>query len=375
MKIPREDLPGIYSARSFVGWYNNLPSHSEDEFPELTSSEEAVIIGQGNVALDVARILLSPISKLKKTDISSKALHVLDKSRIKRVRVVGRRGPLQAAYTTKELRELMQLGEDGVIFDGVPTNRLPDNVKSLPRVLRRSIEVLQKGSTISSDYHSTRKSWSLDYYLGPTTFNADKGHLSSITLQPTSPSSELPLNPSIDDYRNIRVQTCQNSSPITFQTTLAFKSIGYKSNPLPGLSDLNIPFDETLGIIPNDASGRVMNPNLGPGGLSAGHVAGCYAAGWVKRGPTGVIASTMDDAFMTADAMVKDWEEGVPFFENDRLHKTLIPNNGRGRSVSWEDWKRLDAEEVRRGKDLGKEREKFSTVKDMLNFLDASHVI
>ncbi|KAI7661175.1 hypothetical protein KC322_g17381, partial [Hortaea werneckii] len=164
---------------------------------------------------------------------------------------------------------------------------------------------------------------------------------------------------------------------------LAFRSVGYQSAPLDGMEDIGIPFDAARGIIPNDRWGRIISPSEGPGGpLTAGHVPGMYCAGWVKRGPTGVIASTMDDAFTTGDIIAKDWEEGVKFIPEENSGEAEAGSRGgwkavkreiqkRGiRSVSWYDWTKIDAEERRRGALRGKEREKIRSVSEMLAVLD-----
>jgi adrenodoxin-NADP+ reductase len=157
--------------------------------------------------------------------------------------------------------------------------------------------------------------------------------------------------------------------------------VGYKSTALPGLSNLGVPFDSKLGIIPNDIHGRVISPDAGPGSLTAGHVAGLYCAGWVKRGPTGVIASTMQDAFTSADVIAHDWENNVPFLNdtNGESQSTRLGWEGlkeevksKGvRPLSWADWKIIDEAERTRGKAKGKEREKFASVAEMLQVLDA----
>lgn len=166
---------------------------------------------------------------------------------------------------------------------------------------------------------------------------------------------------------------------ITLPASVAFRSIGYKSAALAGLSDIGVLFDSKLGIIPNDVYGRVMSPSLGPGNLTAGHVPGLYCAGWVKRGPTGVIASTMEDAFTSADVVVRDWTDGVPFLGHeegangerrgwDALKEKV---EARGvRPVGWKEWQVIDKAERERGSEKGKPREKFGSVEEMLGALD-----
>ncbi|KAH7128693.1 NADPH:adrenodoxin oxidoreductase mitochondrial precursor [Dendryphion nanum] len=365
--IPGENLPGVYSAREFVGWYNGLPQFQNLE-PNLQTGDQAIVIGQGNVALDVARILLTPVDVLRKTDITEQAIETLKRNTIKHVKVVGRRGPLQASFTVKEARELMNIPD--VAFHPIDRSLFPENIKKLPRVPKRKTDVLLKGTLTSPS--STPKSWTLSFFEAPQKMHGDN-HLSAITFANQSLSSPDPTDP--------RASVSPTGDSTTYDTSLAFRSVGYKSAALPGLSDLGVPFDSKLGIIPNDAYGRVMSPSHGPGGLTAGHVPGLYCAGWVKRGPTGVIASTMDDAFMSADVIVEDWDSKVPFLNTERGEQKSTGLGFAGvkeeilakgvRPLGWEDWKRIDEAERKRGLELGKEREKFGSVEEMLGVLDA----
>ncbi|KAF2257842.1 NADPH:adrenodoxin oxidoreductase mitochondrial precursor [Lojkania enalia] len=369
--IPGEDLPGVFSAREFVGWYNGLPQF-QHLAPDLEAGDQAVVVGQGNVALDVARILLTPLNLLRHTDITEQALQTLDRSKVRSVRVVGRRGPLQAAFTVKEVRELMNIV--GVAFEPINRSFYPEDIKKLPRIQRRIAEVLSKGTEVMPS--NAGKSWALDFLLSPKLMNASRtsNQLSSVTF------TKMAFPPDTDTTSKLAPVVSTNNEK-TIPASLAFRSVGYKSSEIPGLSDLDILFDNKLGIIPNDAYGRVIMPSAEPSELAAGHVPGCYCAGWVKRGPTGVIASTMDDAFTSADVIVSDWESGVPFLNSDKgdnastglgwdgVKKDVIEKGIR--PISWEDWKRIDAREQERGKHLGKVREKFSSVEEMLKIFDS----
>jgi len=365
--IPGEDtLKGIYSARAFVGWYNGLPEYA-DLAPDLTQGEEAVVIGQGNVALDVARILLQDPDILSGTDITENAVETLRKSRVKRVRVVGRRGPLQAAFTIKEIRELVKL--PSVALHPIDETLMPEDISRLPRAPRRIMEILKKGS--SSSVASSPKSWSLDFCRSPTSFNPSPStpfHLGSMTFEKTS------LSPDAFDPAAKAVGT---GELVEVPSSLAFRSIGYKSEGLPGFSELGVPFNNRLGIIPNDRLGRVSNGNEGWSDSGTKHIPGMYCAGWVKRGPTGVIASTMQDAFSTADAITEDWYSHVPFLNQESGSSGLgwdgvkEEAEKRGcRRVSWQDWQKIDAVEKGRGQSKGKEREKFTRIEEMLAVLE-----
>lgn len=377
--IPGEDLVGVHSARDFVGWYNGLPEYA-DLNPDLTSGETAIVIGQGNVALDVTRILLAPLDELRKTDISEHAVEALSKSKIRDLKIIGRRGPLQAPYTIKELRELLKM--PGLGFAPPPEGweslvQLPR--KKLPRQLKRIMELLEKGSATPLD--QAVKAWTLGYLRSPVEFLSTNGtDLAAVGFEQTGYTGDLASlvtgDPQSDlkSLRDAKVKANGAKSMVT--GSLAFRSIGYASEALSGFQQLGIPFDNEAGIIPNDREGRVLNPDHGPGELTAAHVPGMYCAGWVKRGPTGVIASTLDDAFTTADIIVKDWQTQVRFHEGVGVEKTgwdavrHVAQKRGIRRISWRDWEKIDAEEIRRGKEKGKEREKCRTVASMLEILD-----
>ena len=353
--IPGENVSGVYSARDFVGWYNGLPEHA-DLAPDLKSSDEAVIIGQGNVALDVARILLTGIDHLKKTDIADQALAILVNSKVKKVSVVGRRGPMQAAFTIREVRELLTLNDvmfdriDPVLFPAVPT-------KTLPRTQRRMVELLSKGSTVRDG----SKSWSLDFLLSPTQFESQSNTLSSVSFVKNKYSGSDPFNPSATVLPTLET--------LSLPTGLAFRSIGYKSETLPGMESLGIHFDEDRGLIPNDGFGRIIKHS--PGHADSIQLPGLYCSGWVKRGPAGVIANTMEDAFATATAIIEDWRSGKPFLSGRDGWNGMksSPEAKALRSVGWSDWLKIDSVEKERGRMMGKPREKFITVPEMLSVL------
>ncbi|KAJ5925029.1 hypothetical protein N7454_007668 [Penicillium verhagenii] len=365
--IPGENaLRSVYSARSFVGWYNGLPEH-RDLNPDLSSGEDAVIVGQGNVALDVARILLSDVDALRTTDIADHALETLSQSRIKRVRVVGRRGPLQASFTIKEARELLQL--PSVTFDPIGKDVFPPDsiINALPRPQKRLMQLLAKGS--ANDPQTATKSWSLDFLLSPECLDWSPVHPYRLSHAKFSRNE---LDPSDPYNASSKVTPKYLSNGTRAQTNLPasvfFRSVGYKSLPLPGLKDLGIEFDTQRGVIPNDGLGRVK----------ISHLPGLYCAGWVKRGPTGVIASTMTDAFSTVDTILQD----LASHEGALLH---TPGQGTGlgwegvkaeveqrglRVTSWQDWQRIDSIERECGQQKGRPREKFTRVADMLKALD-----
>ncbi|KAK3688415.1 hypothetical protein B0T22DRAFT_439961 [Podospora appendiculata] len=359
--IPGESaLRGIYSAREFVGWYNGLPEHA-NLAPDLTQGDEAVIIGQGNVALDVARMLLEDVDVLRKSDIAEHALATLAKSRVKRVRIVGRRGPMQAAFTIKEVRELVKLPDVG--FHPVEQGLIPSDLQILPRADRRRMDILRKESLIPIS-EGIKKSWSLDFCLSPKMFRASypgEQQLAS-TIFERNVLKPSPFVPEASVYGT--------GESVKFPSSVAFRSIGYKSAALSEFAQFGIPFNKKLGIIKNDGRGRVAHD--GDEHFSA--LPGLYCAGWVKRGPTGVIASTMEDAFATGDVIVEDYASNAQSL-ND--HQKVSGWEGvkrdakvnKARVVSWADWQKIDSAERQRGQAIGKGREKFTSIKDMLAVL------
>ncbi|KAI0971351.1 hypothetical protein F4678DRAFT_461301 [Xylaria arbuscula] len=357
--IPNEsELRGIYSAREFVGWYNGLPEYA-DLAPDLTQGDEAVIIGQGNVALDVARMMLENVDVLRKSDITESAIETLAKSRIRRVHIVGRRGPMQAAFTIKEVRELMKL--HAVSFHPVDMTLLPDELSKLPRARRRLMEILVKGSTSTLEH--SHKSWSLDFCLSPTEFTGTlDGKVQSTIFERTSLLSPFDPTSSVESL----------GEKLQIPSSVVFRSIGYKSVALPGFNEAGILFDDRKGVIQNDGFGRVLKSteNRVTSNGEVTTLPGVYCAGWVKRGPTGVIASTMEDAFSTGDAIAADWNAEIPFLSSENSHgweglRTEVDARNC-RIIQWEDWKKIDKAERERGLAVGKEREKFTSTSAML---------
>lgn len=299
----------------------------------------------------------------------------------------------QGAFTIKELRELIQL--PSVSFDPIPEQLFPPEpmIKALPRAQKRITQLLAKGSP--TDPSLAKKSWSLDFLLSPHSFhtspNGRSDQLSYVKFTRNQLDPSDPFSPSTratpllgDDGKAIQVDIPASS---------CFRSIGYQSLPLPGFEDLKIPFDSSRGIIPNDGQGRIIgssspeNVTNEPSSSSSSpddvptHLPGLYCAGWVKRGPTGVIASTMTDAFATADAIAADWNHhvsassGAPeFLNSDEGGSTGLGWDGVRdsaekldvRPTSWEDWEAIDRAEIERGKERGKVREKFGSVEEML---------
>lgn len=230
------------------------------------------------------------------------------------------------------------------------------------------MEVLRKGTPASVT--ESPKSWSLDNCLSPKAFVGDEQNPSLVG------STEFYVT-KLEDPFNPRSSVARTEETITLPSDIAFRSVGYKSVALPGFADVGIHFDEKRGIITNDGLGRATQSSADitePTGTHPPALPGVYCAGWVKRGPTGVIASTMSDAFITGDAMVQDWLSGAPFLGrslNDTAEGWEAVKADVGahvdQVVTWDQWRQIDQAETAQGLTRGKPREKFTSTRDMLN--------
>ncbi|KAB5555777.1 hypothetical protein PHYPO_G00038020 [Pangasianodon hypophthalmus] len=341
MGVPGENLAGVFSARDFVGWYNGLPSNKE-LCPDL-SSDTAVVLGQGNVALDVARILLSPLDFLKKTDITQQALESLRASRVRRVLIVGRRGPLQIACTIKEVREMINLPETKADMLPGDFEGIAEALKDLPRPRKRLTELMLKTVKVDEGSLKAIKQWGFRFLRSPVEVlpDADGKKVTGIRLAVNT------LEGSGEEARALPTGQTQD-----LECGLLISSIGYKSLPI----DPSVPFNSRTSTVPNEM-GRVS------------HTGGLYCSGWVKRGPTGVIATTMNDSFETARVLLKDVDSGTLDVSVNKAGAQEITGllKSRGvRPVSFSEWEKINSEEMRRGEALGKPREKVLDVSEML---------
>uniref|UniRef100_A0A7N4PGD7 NADPH:adrenodoxin oxidoreductase, mitochondrial n=1 Tax=Sarcophilus harrisii TaxID=9305 RepID=A0A7N4PGD7_SARHA len=346
--IPGEELPGVISARDFVGWYNGLPENRKLA-PNL-NCDTALILGQGNVALDVARILLTPTELLEKTDITAEALKVLKQSQVKRVWIVGRRGPLQVAFTIKELREMINLPGSQPLLDPADFSSLEESIKEASRPRKRLLELLvrtaRKPPEPKADSKvTTPRAWGLRFLRSPQEMlpSPNGSRVVGIRL------AVMRLEGSDENAQAVPTGEMED-----VPCGLVLSSVGYKSRSI----DPTVPFDPKLGVIPN-SEGRV----LGAPGL--------YCSGWVKRGPTGVIATTMNDSFLTGQALLQDLEAGVLPLGPKLGYSVIEPllKNRGVQPVSFKDWEKLDAEEVAQGQAVGKPREKLVDPQQMLQII------
>ncbi|KAI3365430.1 hypothetical protein L3Q82_010515 [Scortum barcoo] len=354
MGVPGEDLSGVYSAKDFVGWYNGLPSCRELS-PDL-GCETAVILGQGNVALDVARILLSPIDILKNTDITQPALEALAESQVRRVLIVGRRGPIQVACTIKmffycgrELREMVNLPDTRPEMVPADFEGVTEALKDVQRPRKRLTELMLKTAleTPAEKEQERRnkasRAWSFRFFRSPVEILSDpnRNRVAGIRLAVNQ------LEGSGEGARAVLTGEVEDVS-----CGLVISSIGYKSLPI----DPSVPFDACKAIIPN-TMGRVQQ------------AAGLYCSGWVKTGPTGVIATTMNSSFDTARSLLEDMEFGSLDVSaakpGSQSISALLAKRGV-KPVIFSDWEKINSIEMSRGEATGKPREKLLTVEEML---------
>lgn len=348
--IPGEDLHGSHSATEFVAWYNGHPDYRHLEFD--LSAKSVVVIGVGNVAVDVARILCRTPEELAATDIADHALEKLRESQVREVHMLGRRGPVQAAFTPPEAKELGMLeGADAIVRpEEAALDPLSEEVlASAGRRIRRNVEIVQEIAERSPS--GKEKRLHIRFLVSPTEIIGDEtGRVSSIRVV----HNELHLS------ENGRLRPRATECFETISAGLIFRSVGYQGVPLT-----DVPFDEHWNVIPNE-KGRVVDP------ATRKHVTGEYAGGWIKRGPSGVIGTNKADSVETANCMLEDVRNGILLSpeapsaeEAERMICTRCPGY-----FSYEDWIRLDELETARGKETGRPRVKFTSADAMRKALE-----
>ncbi|WP_405813614.1 FAD-dependent oxidoreductase [Streptomyces sp. NBC_01390] len=324
--IPGEELPGSWSATEFVSWYSAHPDAVDDGF--VQGARSAVVIGVGNVAVDVARMLARGPTELSPTDMPQAALTALSASRVTDIHMVGRRGPSQARFTTKELRELGSLPDTRVVVDEAELTVDPAyaDPSALPAVQRRNVEALRTWAALPAT-DATRRI-RLRFFRRPVELLAAGDRVGAVRFERTAPDGNGGVT-GTGRYEDIEAQ-------------LVLRSVGYRGVPLDGL-----PFDEALGTVPHLA-GRV---------LRAGRPAvGEYVAGWIKRGPTGVIGTNRPCAKETATSLLAD---AAVLVRRERTEDPLTALHAEGfRPVGWTGWQAIERAEAELGATLGR-----STVK------------
>jgi ferredoxin--NADP+ reductase len=341
--IPGEDLPGSHTATEFVGWYNGHPDYQDREFD--LSGKTAVVIGQGNVAMDVSRILAKTVDELGTTDITDHALGVLARSSVRDIYVIGRRGPVQAKFTPPEIKEIGELADCDPVVDPKDLELAPACRTELEDAKdthsRRNLDTLREFASRGAPAKSKR--YHLRFFESPVELTGD-GRLTHVVLEKNALTGEP-----------FRQRASGTGETWTLECDILFRSVGYRGVPIDGF-----PFDDRSGVIPN-REGRVLHADA--------PLPGVYVSGWIKRGPSGVIGTNKPDSYETVASLLEDLPRLTPCPQPDPAPlRALLAERGV-RVVTFEDWRRLDADEVERGTAKGKPREKFVRVEDMVRFL------
>ncbi|HWX73794.1 MAG TPA: FAD-dependent oxidoreductase, partial [Solirubrobacteraceae bacterium] len=349
--IPGEELQGSHAATDFVGWYNGHPDQTDLEV-DLLSAERALVIGNGNVALDLARMLVLGSDELAGTDTADHALAVLGKSSVREVVVAGRRGPAQAAFTNPELRELAELAEADVIVDPAELERalaVPDPALEENTIARQNVEILRQYA--AREPAGKPRRIVMRFLLSPERIIGDEnGRVAGV---------ELVRNELVPDESGT-LRALATDERETIETGLVFRAIGYRGLPLPG-----VPFDERRGVIPN-ADGRVTDPATGAA------CPGEYVVGWIKRGPTGVIGTNKKDAQQTVDAVLADLASranGAGGTSPEAADAAAIERLLLARQpqlVPYAGWQEIDRHERAHGEREGRPRVKLTRIDEML---------
>ncbi len=345
--IPGEDLRGSHPATAFVAWYNAHPDFADAEFD--LSCERALVIGNGNVATDVARMLALTRDELEVTDTADHAIDPLAECGVREIVILGRRGPAQAAFTNPELRELgemkdaeVEVDPAEVALDDLSRAHLESDEADI--TTRKNVEILTEFSRRGPE--GKRKRIVLRFLRSPIAIEGD-GRVERVTVA----RNELHR----DDSGAIRARDTGERE--TIECGLVLRSIGYAGLRLDG-----VPFDERRAVIPNQG-GRVTEPEAGR------QVPGHYAVGWIKRGPSGVIGTNKKDAQETVDRLLEDAGEGripTPRLAADRAAIVELLAERAPDFVSYQGWEAIDRAERDRGEPLGRPRVKFVRIEEML---------
>lgn len=367
LNIPGADSPAVILARQFVNWYN---SHPDSEFsdakipPPLEKIKNVTIIGNGNVAIDVARILLAdPEKHWSPTDISVEATELLKKSAVERVNIVARRGLLESAFTNKEIRELADLKKhlkvQFVPIDTEIMDKIRPNSKKLPRIDKRKFSILEKASdeaSAAADQPGYKK-WALEFQKAPKEFVAD----------PNDPTllkeTVFEINELVEDNLTKKVSVKGTGKTVTIPNELVILSIGYKGAPLDGFDEVGLAFDKSKNSLVHKEGRLMLGDKLGKDlDYNYSYDKGWYTAGWIKNGPKGVIATTMMESFDTANNVLEDLNNGIYNKPTKDGGEVAIPDH----AVTWEGWTKLNQHELEDGEKLHKARNKVPTVSEML---------
>ena len=374
LEVPGEETRrGVLSAREFVAWFNGDPAHGPENETHARVREalekgganaHVAVIGVGNVAIDCARVLLKDADALAETDICAHALETLRAHPVSSVSLIGRRGVAQASFTPKELRELLNLPDVRVEMSEETLALAPEDEEELTRSRprRRAYEAFTKrkdaGECLREDGRC-KKTLHVRFLASPLEFGGDKdGALRWMKLGRNELVGPAGARKSIP-----------SGETETIPTALALRSVGYRAEPIASTVDgdesssgVTLPFDERARVVPN-AYGAVIAD-----ALSLRQIPRLYVTGWLKRGPTGIIGTNLTCAEETVAKMAADFAVNPPGEPLSRGVASILARRGV-RVVDADDWNRLDDLERARGEAVGKPREKFTRVRDMLDAL------
>jgi ferredoxin/flavodoxin---NADP+ reductase len=336
--VPGEDLPGSWSATQFVAWYNGHPDFQDLEFD--LSGERAVVVGAGNVALDVARMLALTREELAPTDTTDRAIEAIAESGIREIVLLARRGPAQAAFTTPELKELGELAGADVVVDPAELELDPASAASIVGNTNatRNMEVLREFA--SREPSGKPRRVVLRFLISPV----------AIVGEDQVEGVEIVRNELVAEGERISARATDRRE--TIPAGVVFRSVGYRGVALPGL-----PFDPARGTLAN-AGGRVLDAAGTP-------LAGVYCAGWIKRGPTGVIGTNKKDATETVQLLLEDEAAGrLPRRPQPGDLLLLLADRG-GDPVLYAGWEEIDRVEKAAGEPHGRPRVKLCSWEDL----------
>jgi ferredoxin--NADP+ reductase len=333
MGIPGEDLPGSWPATAFVAWYNGHPDFRDLEFD--LGCERVVVVGNGNVAVDVARMLALTAEELAPTDTTDEAIGAIVSSPVREILVLGRRGPVQAAFTNPELVELTELAGADLLVDpaDLELDEASETALAEDHMAQRNLAVLREAAGAAST--GRPRTLHLRFYASPVAIHGN-GRVEAV---------EVVRNELVPDGRGgLRAQPTDDREVIPCGAVL--RSVGYRGVPIPGVS-----FDESRGVMPN-SEGRVLD---GSGGV----VPGLYCAGWIKRGPSGVIGTNKKDAAETVERVLDDARAGALAAGGSAADVDALLSERGVEIVTQSGWEAIDAVERSLGEPLGRPRVKL----------------
>lgn len=338
--IPGEDLEGSLSATEFVAWYNGHPDFTDLDVP--LDARTAVVVGAGNVAIDVARVLAKSVDELATTDMADHALEQLRRSQVEEIVMVARRGPAEAKFTTKELRELGELTnadiyvrEDEMVTPDASLKAIEGDVTA-----QKNLEVLHEFS--QQQPTGKPRKLRIRFLLSPVALEGDD-RVQRVVVERNR----------LED-QNGYLAAVGTGETETIEAQLVLRSVGYRGTALP-----SVPFDERRGVIPN-SDGRVLDA---PGGTP---LAGLYVAGWIKRGPSGVIGTNKADAMETVASLLADDLPDVAAADADPAAVDALLDARGVNPFPLAAWLALDRAELAAGEASGRPRVKACRVTDMV---------